>query len=215
LILPGAMLDAPRLGCLNIHASLLPRWRGAAPIQAAILHGDTRSGVSIMQMDEGLDTGAVLAESAVALDDHSTASGLHDMLSALGARMIVDVLAHPRTAVPQTDTGVTYAARLTRADGRIDWRRPARDIDRQIRGLTPWPGTWTTLGDLTLKIGAADVVEAPTGVAPGTVTDDRLTVTCGDGALRIGRLQKPGRGMMDAVDFLRGHPLPAGTVLGV
>jgi len=212
LILPAEMLAAPRLGCLNIHASLLPRWRGAAPIQAAVLHGDTRSGVSIMQMDEGLDTGAVLAEEAVALDGTTTASSLHDALSAMGARLIVDVLANPRPAVPQPEAGVTYAARLTRDDGRIDWTRTAAQIDRQIRGLTPWPGTWTTLAGTVIKIGAAMPEDAT--APPGTTIDDRLLVACAQGALRITRLQRPGKGMMDAADFLRGHPVAGGTHLG-
>jgi len=215
LILPAEMLNAPRLGCLNIHASLLPRWRGAAPIQAAVLHGDASSGVSIMQMDEGLDTGAVLAEEAIALDEQTTAASLHDALSAMGGRMVVDVLANPRAAVPQPTDGVTYAPRLTRDDGRIDWAQGAVQIDRQIRGLTPWPGTWTTLDGTVIKIGAAQRLTTTHAEQPGRTLDDALTVACGEGAIRITQLQRPGRGMMAARDFLRGHPVARGSQFGV
>ncbi|MFT8422401.1 MAG: methionyl-tRNA formyltransferase [Gluconacetobacter sp.] len=219
LILPAAMLDAPRLGCLNIHASLLPRWRGAAPIQAAILAGDSESGVTIMRMDEGLDTGAMLLSDQVALTPATTATTLHDALAAMGARLIVTTLNQPvGPGQPQPEQGVTYAGRLTREDGRIDWSRDAAALDRQIRALTPWPGTFTTLdtplGGQVLKIGGAALVSAPRSAPPGTILDDALTVACGQGALRITRIQRPGRGMMDAGSFLHGQPVPAGTVLG-
>jgi methionyl-tRNA formyltransferase len=218
LILPGAMLEAPRLGCLNIHASLLPRWRGAAPIQAAILAGDTESGVTIMQMDAGLDTGAMLLAGRVGLTSGTTASTLHDDLADMGGRLIVSALADPRDAVPQPAEGATYAARLTREDGRIDWTRDSLEIDRQVRALTPWPGTFTTLDGTVLKIGAAVPLDRPHeaahGSVPGLVLDDRLTVACGRGALRLTRIQRPGRGMMEAEAFLRGQPIPPGTRLG-
>lgn len=215
LILPAAMLDAPRLGCLNIHASLLPRWRGAAPIQAAILAGDSESGVTIMQMDEGLDTGAMLLSDQVALTQTTTATTLHDALAAMGARLIVTTLGQPiGPGHAQPEQGVTYAARLTREDGRIDWSRDAAALDRQIRALTPWPGTFTTLDGQVLKIGGATPAPAPHTAAPGTILDDALTVACGQSALRIMRLQRPGRGMMDADSFLRGQPVRRGTVLG-
>ncbi|MFW7270201.1 methionyl-tRNA formyltransferase [Gluconacetobacter sp. Hr-1-5] len=215
LILPAAMLDAPRLGCLNIHASLLPRWRGAAPIQAAILAGDSESGVTIMRMDEGLDTGTMLLSDQVALTPTTTATTLHDALAAMGARLIVTTLSQPvGPGQPQPEQGITYAGRLTREDGRIDWSRDAAALDRQIRALTPWPGTFTTLGDQVLKIGGATLVSASHPAPPGTILDEMLTVACGQGALRITRLQRPGRGMMDADSFLRGQPVPAGTVLG-
>lgn len=214
LILPQTMLDTPALGCLNIHASLLPRWRGASPIQSAILAGDARSGVSIMQMDAGLDTGDVLAEAALDLSPGETASTLHDRLSLLGAELLIETLRRPFVPVPQPDKGVTYAEKLTRESGRIDWTCSAEAIDRQIRGLTPWPGAFTTLDGAVIKIGAAQRVSQPQSAAPGTACDDSLTISCGDGALRILRLQRPGKAMMSAADFLRGTPLAKGTRLG-
>ncbi|MBL7239898.1 methionyl-tRNA formyltransferase [Komagataeibacter rhaeticus] len=217
LILPVNMLEAPRRGCLNIHASLLPRWRGAAPIQAAILAGDSESGVTIMQMDAGLDTGAMLLRDHVALTPRTTATTLHDDLAAMGGRLIVEALRQPpHPGTPQPDTGVTYVQRLSREDGRIDWRTPATTIDRQIRALTPWPGTFTVLDGTVIKIGAAEIAPGGTRAAPGTVMDDRLHVACGDGTiLRITRLQRPGRGMMEAGDFLRGQAIAPGTRLGM
>lgn len=219
LILPEAILRAPRLGCLNIHASLLPRWRGAAPIQSAILAGDAESGVTIMQMDEGLDTGAMLLSDRIALTAETTATSLHDGLAAMGARLIVAALDDSGddpgiVAVPQPAEGATYAARLTREDGRIDWTRDAAAIDRQVRALTPWPGAFTTLDGTVLKIGATAPAERRAGIAPGCAQDDRLTIACGTGALRILRLQRPGRAMMDAEAFLRGQAITAGTRLG-
>ena len=212
LILPRDMLDAPTLGCWNIHASLLPRWRGASPIQAAILAGDAASGITIMRMDEGLDTGPMLLREQVALDGTSTASWLHDELSAIGGRLIVRALAEQPQPVPQPPDGATYAPKLTRDDGKIDWTRSAAELDRQVRALNPWPGTFTQAGDMVLKIHAARP-EAGTG-PPGTLIDDQGLVACGEGALRLTRLQRPGRGAMDVGEFLRGHPLPRGTELG-
>ncbi|AQS84045.1 MAG: methionyl-tRNA formyltransferase [Acetobacter aceti] len=214
LILPKAMLDAPERGCLNIHASLLPRWRGASPIQSAILAGDKESGVTIMQMDVGLDTGDMLSSVGVPITEVTTATTLHDELAALGAKMVVDVLREQPPAVPQPEEGVTYAARLTKEDGRIDWTQSAGTIDRQVRALTPWPGAFTTLDGVTLKIGAVDVIPERAG-APGVVLDDLLTLACGSAsALRIRQIQRPGRGMMDANAFLRGQPVAAGARLG-
>ncbi|HVZ09063.1 methionyl-tRNA formyltransferase [Rhodopila sp.] len=211
-ILPQAMLDAPRRGCLNIHASLLPRWRGAAPIHAAIRGGDTETGITIMQMDAGLDTGAMRLKRAVPITPTTTTATLHDELARLGATMIVEVLATWPDAVPQPDTGVTYAAKLGREDGRIDWSQPADAVDRQVRAFDPWPGTFTTLRGDPLKVLA---VAKTTGHGePGTTLDDRLTVACGNGALRLLRVQAPGRSAMDADAFLRGHAVPAGTRLG-
>lgn len=214
LILPKAMLDAPRLGCLNIHASLLPRWRGASPIQSSIVAGDNQSGVSIMQMDEGLDTGAVLLEEATPISASDTASTLHDRLSEIGGRLIVRALQEQPVAAPQPEEGVTYAHMLKREDGRIDWSRSCEEIDRQIRGLTPWPGAFTTLDDVVLKIGAATPMPEQSGSDAGTAIDDALTIACGTGALRIERIQKPGRSMMNASDFVRGQAVPKGTRLG-
>lgn len=215
LILPQIMLNAPRLGCLNIHASLLPRWRGASPIQSSILAGDTESGVTIMQMEAGLDTGPMLLREAVPITAETTATSLHDALSAIGGQLAVRVLADHPAPIPQPEEGVTYAPMLTREDGRLDWSQPASALDLRIRALTPWPGTFTVQADGTvLKIGAATPLPGRTHTAPpGTALDDALTIACGEGALRLTRLQKPGRGMMDAEAFLRGQPVPTGTRL--
>ncbi|WP_336945008.1 methionyl-tRNA formyltransferase [Asaia sp. HN010] len=214
LILPQRMLDAPKRGCLNVHASLLPRWRGASPIQSALLAGDARSGISIMQMDAGLDTGDVLAEASIDLPADETASTLHDRLSFLGAELLIETLRRPFAPVPQSDRGVTYAERLTRETGRIDWHNPAERLDRQIRGLTPWPGAFTTQDGIVLKIGHARIVERAHAATPGAALDDALTIACGEDALQILMLQRPGKAMMAAPDFLRGTPVPKGTILG-
>jgi methionyl-tRNA formyltransferase len=212
LILPQAMLAAPRRGCLNIHASLLPRWRGAAPIQAALLAGDAAAGVTIMQMDAGLDTGPMLLREAVPITGTTTAAALHDVLAELGARLILRALAEHPPAVPQPADGVTYAPRLTRDAARIDWTRDAGALDRQVRAFDPWPGTFTTLGGALLKVLA--VAPAEGSGPPGTALDPWLTVACGEGALRLTRVQLAGRSAMAADAFLRGHAVPAGTVLG-
>ena len=212
LILPQAMLDAPGTGCLNVHASLLPRWRGAGPIQAAILAGDAETGVTIMQMEAGLDTGPMLLREAVPITATTTAAILHDTLAALGARMILAVLESRPATLAQPDAGVTYAPKLTREDGRIDWSRPAEAIDRRIRAFDPWPGTFTTIGTTVFKVLAADMVDGHG--QPGTVLDADLTIACGEGALRPTRVQWPGRAAMDAAAFLRGHPIAPGTVFG-
>jgi methionyl-tRNA formyltransferase len=212
LILPQAMLDAPRRGCLNIHASLLPRWRGAGPIQAAVLAGDPESGVTIMQMEAGLDTGPMLLREAVPIGPTTTAATLHDELAALGARLILRALAENPTPVPQPEHGVTYAPKLTRADGRLDWTRPADALDRQVRGLVPWPGAWTEWRGETLKVLQAR--PEPGHGEPGTALDDHLLIGCGEGALRLLRVQRPGRAAMDADGLLRGLAIPAGTRFG-
>jgi methionyl-tRNA formyltransferase len=212
LILPAAWLAAPRLGCLNIHASLLPRWRGASPIQAAILAGDDETGVTIMRMDAGLDTGPMLLREAVPIGPTTTAAALHDMLAELGARLILRALAEQPPAQPQPEEGATYAQKLSRDDGRIDWSCGAAYIERQVRALNPWPGTWTTLGGETFKVLATSPA-AGNGV-PGTILDTALTVACGSGAVRLERLQRPGRGPLDRAALLRGHPIVPGTRLG-
>jgi methionyl-tRNA formyltransferase len=212
LILPQAMLIAPKRGCLNIHASLLPRWRGAAPIQAAILAGDSETGVTIMQMDSGLDTGPVLLRRSVPISQTTTASSLHDILAPLGASLIVDALASLPPPVAQLDLAATFAPKLTREDGRIDWSQSAPAIDRRIRAFEPWPGTFTTLRGKTLKVLSATPVEA-TGIA-GTVLDFALTVACGIQAIRLTKVQLPGRPALDTSVFLRGHSVAPGTVLG-
>ena len=211
LILPQAMLDAPRRGCLNIHASLLPRWRGAAPIQAAVLAGDTETGITIMQMDAGLDTGAMLAQGRVPIGPRTTAADLHDILAALGSNLLLETLETHPIPVPQPSEGACYAAKLTRDSGRLDWRHPAEQLERQVRGLTPWPGTWAMLDTEVLKILRAEPALA-SGV-PGVVLDDGLLVACGEGALRLLRVQRPGRAPMDAAALLRGFAIPPGTRL--
>jgi len=212
LILPQPMLEAPKRGCLNIHASLLPRWRGAAPIQAAILAGDTETGITIMQMEAGLDTGPMLLRQIVPITSETTAAVLHDTLAVVGASLIRDALSTSPVAVPQQPADATYAPKLSREDGRIDWRKSAEIIGRQIRAFDPWPGTFTALAGNPLKILAARPVVG-SGV-PGTVLDNALTVACGSGALRLTRVQLPGRAPLEADAFLRGHPVSPGTVLG-
>jgi methionyl-tRNA formyltransferase len=213
LILPEPMLHSPKRGCLNIHASLLPRWRGAAPIQAAILAGDSQTGITIMQMDAGLDTGPVLLRQNVPISETTTAASLHDILGALGAALILDALATLPAPVAQSDLDATYAPKLTREDGRIDWNQSAMAIDRRIRAFQPRPGTFTTVGGNPLKVISATPVEA-VGTA-GTVLDSALTVACGYQAIRLTKVQLPGRAAVDAGAFLRGHAVPPGTVLGI
>ena len=214
LILPQAVLDAPAHGCLNIHASLLPRWRGAAPIHRAILAGDAQTGVCIMQMEAGLDTGPVLLREATDIGATETTADLHDRLSAMGAALIVDALERLETLVPkaQPEAGVTCAAKIDKAEAAVDWTRPAVQVDRQIRGMSPFPGAWTTLDGARLKLLRSELASG--SGASGTVLDDALTVACGDGAVRITEVQREGRGAQDAASFLRGSPVPAGTVLG-
>jgi methionyl-tRNA formyltransferase len=212
LILPQPMLDAPRRGCLNIHASLLPRWRGASPIQSAILAGDTHSGVTIMRMEAGLDTGPMLLQEAVPITPETTGASLHDALAALGARLIVQALAEDPPASPQPE-GATYAPKLTREDGRIDWTRSAEAIDRQIRAFDPWPGAFTLLDGTVLKILAAAWDPSLSGPAGTTLTAD-MWIACGQGALRPMRLQRAGRAALPIADFLRGTSVPIGTHLG-
>ena len=218
LILPPAMLAAPRLGCLNIHASLLPRWRGAAPIQRAILAGDDETGVTIMAMDEGLDTGGILLAEKLPIADTATGGELHDRLADLGAGLIVKALAgldggtvEPR---PQPDVGVCYAAKLSRADGELDWRQEAAVLERRVRALSPAPGAWFEHGGTRIKVLAAEIAEDGAAAAPGHIIDDRLSIACGDGALRPTRLQRQGRGVMAANEFLRGYELGPGSDLG-
>lgn len=212
LILPKAMLDAPQRGCLNIHASLLPRWRGAAPIHAAILAGDAESGITIMRMEEGLDTGPMLLKEAVPIGPETTVQALHDALAAIGARLILQALAEDPSPVPQPEDGVSYAPKLTKEDGRLDWSRDAAALERRVRALNPWPGTFFTLGGEQIRVLAARI-EAGSG-APGTALDDAALIACGTRALRLTRLQRPGRAAMEADAFLRGFTLPRGTVLG-
>jgi methionyl-tRNA formyltransferase len=214
LILPKPMLDAPRRGCLNIHASLLPRWRGAAPIHAAVLAGDAETGITIMRMDEGLDTGPMLLREAIPIGPRDTTPMVHDRLSEIGARLILRALEEDPPAVPQPEEGASYAPKLGKEDGRLDWSQPAEALDRRVRAMNPWPGAFTSLSGEMLRVIAAEPA-AGRDAAPGTVLDDALLVACGGGtALRLTRVQKAGRAAMDAPAFLRGTPVPAGTLLG-
>jgi methionyl-tRNA formyltransferase len=215
LILPKAVLEAPRLGCFNVHASLLPRWRGAAPIQRAILAGDAETGVTIMHMDEGLDTGPMLLREAVPIGARTTAADLHDTLAALGARLIVEALAGAaRGTLKETlqpNSGVTYAAKLNKTESALDWRRPAAELERQVRAFSPWPGAAARFGGEAIKVLEAKVLDDNPGQAPGTVMGDALTVACGTGALRLIRVQRAGKAAMTAEAFLRGFAVPAGA----
>ena len=219
LILPAWVLALPRLGCLNIHASLLPRWRGAAPIHRAIEAGDAETGITLMQMDEGLDTGAMLARQAVAIRPQDTTGSLHDRLAALGGEMIVQALAQaaqgPLPAEPQPSQGVTYAHKIDKAESAIDWQRSATAIERQVRAFDPFPGASFVCGGEVVKLWAAQVlgaVEAP----PGTVLaaeGDRFLVACGQGALALQTLQRPGGKRLPVAAFLQARPGLAGQVL--
>ncbi|OIQ28644.1 MAG: methionyl-tRNA formyltransferase [Alphaproteobacteria bacterium MedPE-SWcel] len=217
LILPQAILDAPARGCLNIHASLLPRWRGAAPIHRAIMAGDTKTGICIMQMEAGLDTGPVLMRREMEIGPEDTTALLHDRLSQTGAELIVEALAFlvELTPVPQPSEGVTYAAKIDKAEAEIDWSAPAAEVDRKIRGLSPFPGAWFSVDGQRIKVLASRLAPrpAPGSGAPGTVLGDNLAVACGDGAVELLRLQRAGKGAQDREIFLRGFPLAAGTRL--
>jgi methionyl-tRNA formyltransferase len=217
LILPQAVLDIPARGCINIHASLLPRWRGAAPIHRALLEGDEVSGVSIMQMDEGLDTGPVLLERSLAIPERATTGSLTQALADLGASAVVEALAALAAlrATPQDSSRATYAAKISKAEARIDWTRDNVAIDRQVRAFDPAPGAESRLGDEVVKIWGAELVDARG--APGEVIDsgdDRLIVACGRGALCLTKLQRPGGRRHSAAEFLRGTPVPPGVRLG-
>ncbi len=207
LILPQAILDAPTHGCLNIHASLLPRWRGAAPIHRAIMAGDTETGVAIMQMEAGLDTGPVLLTERQAIRDNDTTGSLHDTLSHLGAKLITQALDQlPNlTATPQPDDGVTYAQKIDKAEARIDWAKSAAQISRQIRGLSPFPGAWCEIDGERIKLLNAEITD--TQAAPGTHLGN-FCIACGENAVQITQAQRPGKRPMSPEDFLRGTPLP-------
>ena len=213
LILPQPVLDAPRHGCLNIHASLLPRWRGAAPIHRAIMAGDAETGVCIMRMEAGLDTGPVLLRQATPIGPEETTDQLHDRLSTMGAALIVEALARLPDLVPQPqpDQGVTYAAKIDKTEARVDWTQPAVAVARKIRGLSPFPGAWSDTPSGRLKM--LNAVAVPGAGDPGLVLDG-LTVACGTGAVRIDRAQREGKRPMEAVELLRGLGWPPGTRLG-
>ena len=217
MILPQAILDAPKLGCFNLHASLLPRWRGAAPINRAIMAGDAESGVMVMKMDVGLDTGDVAMAERLPITDAMTASDLHDALSPLGADLMVRAMAALERGslqlVKQSEQGVTYAAKIEKAEARIDWSKPAREVLRHIHGLSPFPGAWSEIVDggeaARVKILRCELAKG--SGEPGSVLDDHLTIACGEGAIRIIELQRAGKAPMKAAEFLRGTPLKAGA----
>ncbi|MDO6757756.1 methionyl-tRNA formyltransferase [Phaeobacter inhibens] len=213
LILPQAVLDAPRQGCLNIHASLLPRWRGAAPIHRAIMAGDAQTGVCIMQMEAGLDTGPVLMREATDIGAEETTAQLHDRLSEMGAELIVQALIQLTNLTPvvQPDDGVTYAHKIDKAEARVDWTRPAVEVDQQIRGLSPFPGAWCEIDGQRVKLLASRVVDG--AGAAGRVLDDSLRIACGEGAVELLKLQRAGKGAQEREIFLRGFPIAAGTDL--
>jgi len=212
LILPQPILDAPMLGCLNVHGSLLPRWRGAAPVQRAIMAGDEATGVTIMQMEAGLDTGPMLFKRALEIEDKNAAQ-LTEELAKLGAVMMVEVLADLPEFEPieQPDDGVTYAAKISKEEARIDWSRPAAELVRQIQGLAPFPGAWFEANGERIKLLAAEITTSHG--APGEVIDDRLTIGCGNGALRPTQVQRAGKGTMSAEELLRGFFIAKGKVL--
>ena len=213
LILPQAILDAPTRGCFNIHASLLPRWRGAAPIQRAIMAGDAETGVCIMQMEAGLDTGPVLLRDATPILPNDTAASLHDRLAEMGGALMVKALAKIDTLAPQPqpDEGVTYAAKIDKAEARIDWSKPATEVDRLIRGISPFPGAWFSLNGGRVKVLLSEMA---TGDGPaGAVLDDGLTIACGEGSVRLLKVQKAGKSPQSAEVFLMGTKISSGTAL--
>ena len=217
MILPQAILDTPKLGCFNLHASLLPRWRGAAPINRAIMAGDSETGVMVMKMDAGLDTGDVAMAERLAVTDAMTAADLHDALAPLGADLMVRAMGALERGklqlTRQSDQGVTYAAKIEKTEARIDWNKPAREVLRHIHGLSPFPGAWCELAidgePARVKILRCEVAKG--SGAPGELLDDRLAVACKEGAIRILELQRAGKGVMKTEEFLRGTALKAGT----
>ncbi|KAF0125413.1 MAG: methionyl-tRNA formyltransferase [Xanthobacteraceae bacterium] len=220
LILPKAVLEAPSLGCLNLHGSLLPRWRGAAPIQRAIMAGDAETGVMVMRMDEGLDTGPVAMVEKIAIHADMTAQDLHDRMATLGADLMVRALAAldrgSLSFVPQADEGVTYAAKIDKAEARIDWSRPASDVHNKVHGLSPFPGAWfeADLGKGRERVKVLRTTLASGSGAPGTILDGDLTVACGEGAVRVVEVQRAGAKAMKAADFLNGAKVGPGAVFG-
>jgi methionyl-tRNA formyltransferase len=221
LLLPQAVLDAPRLGCINVHASLLPRWRGAAPIQRSILAGDRESGVTIMGMEAGLDTGPMFLKKRITLDARETGGSLHDRLAELGATALMEALPGISEGTlppePQDDALATYAGKLSKDEARVDWTRPAVELDRMVRAFDPWPVAQTSLGGTTLRLWGSELPEGPAGAAaPGHVVRtgrEGIDVATGDGLLRITRLQPPGKRPMTAADFLNARSLE-GEMLG-
>jgi len=214
LILPKVILDVPRLGCFNVHASILPRWRGASPINRAIMAGDVESGVTVMKMDEGLDTGPTVADEHLVIAPDMTAGDLHDQLAKLGAALMVRALGEIERgakSTPQPAQGVTYAEKIKKNETRIDWSKPWNEVHNHIRGLSPVSGAWFEIGGARIK--ALRSTRGDGKGKPGTALDDRMTIACGDGAVRLTQVQGEGRKAMNAEEFLRGTPVKAGTQL--
>ena len=215
LILPKPILEAPRLGCFNVHASLLPRWRGAAPINRAVMAGDKQTGITIMQMDEGLDTGAMALAERTPIEADDTAGGLHDVLARVGAGLMTRALVAAERGslqlTPQPEQGVTYAEKILKSETRIDWSQPAAAVHDHIRGLSPWPGAWFEHEGVRVKVLRSTLAQG--GSEPGTVLDDRLTIACGDGTVRLILVQRAGKQPMSADEFLRGARIGRGTRL--
>jgi len=216
LILPQEILDAPKYGCINIHASLLPRWRGAAPIHRALLAGDSKTGVCIMQMEEGLDTGSVLMQGTTPITSTTTTPKLHDTIGTLGAKMIVktlNLIAAGKPPIPQkqSENGATYATKLTKEDGKIDWTQPASTIERQLRALIPWPGVWCIYNGKRLKVLEASI--SPLQGKPGQILDKNLIVACGENSLLLKKVQPENRKPMDGISFINGSHINIGDML--
>ncbi len=217
LILPKPILAAPRFGCINVHASLLPRWRGAAPIERAIQAGDAETGISIMQMEEGLDTGPVFLTERVPIGARTTAGELHKILAERGAALLLKALegisAGTLKSRPQPAQGASYAKKLKREEGDFDWRKPAAELERTIRAFVPFPGCHFTSKDERIRVLAAEIAGTSKPAPPGTVLDGNLAIACGQGALRLVRLQRAGRAALESSAFLRGFAIPPGTIL--
>jgi len=215
LILPKPILEAPRLGCFNVHASLLPRWRGAAPINRAVMAGDKQTGITIMQMDEGLDTGAMALAERTPIEADDTAGDLHYVLARVGAGLMTRALVAAERGslqlTPQPEQGVTYAEKILKSETRIDWSQPAAAVHDHIRGLSPWPGAWFEHEGVRVKVLRSTLAQG--GSEPGTVLDDRLTIACGDGTVRLVLVQRAGKQPMSADEFLRGARMSRGTRL--
>jgi methionyl-tRNA formyltransferase len=215
LILPKPILEAPRLGCFNVHASLLPRWRGAAPINRAVMAGDKQTGITIMQMDEGLDTGAMALAERTPIEADDTAGDLHDVLARVGAGLMTRALVAAERGslqlTPQPEQGVTYAEKILKSETRIDWSRSAAAVHDHIRGLSPWPGAWFEHEGVRVKVLRSTLAQG--GSEPATVLDDRLTIACGDGTVRLVLVQRAGKQPMSADEFLRGARMGRGTRL--
>lgn len=217
LILPQAILDSPKLGCVNVHGSLLPRWRGAAPIQRSIEAGDRKTGITLMQMELGLDTGPMIAFADLPIQHHDNAQTIHDSLAEIGGGLLVacleKILEGKMTAFLQSEDGVTYAHKLEKSEGKLDWAQPAETLHHKMRALTPWPGVWFSHGDIRIKVKDASFISEESSAKPGTVLNDQLHIACSEGTFCPTLLQKEGGKPMPIGEFLRGYKIPKGTYL--